>query len=52
MGVCMTETPFWKLSSWVQAWIVTFQLAGVKEMGLVTAALDQAGQEFLPELYF
>ena len=47
----MVETHFWKLSSLVQAWTVTFQLAGAKEMGLVMAVLDQAGQEFLPELY-
>lgn len=51
MGVCMIEIPFWKLSSCVQDWIVTFQLRGAKKkkMELVTAAL--VGQEFLLELY-
>lgn len=48
----MIEIPFWKLSSCVQDWIVTFQLRGAKKkkkMELVTAVL--VGQEFLLELY-
>lgn len=40
MGVCMIEIPFWKLSSCVQDWIVTFQLKGAKKNGVSHCSPD------------